>query len=106
MLIRDTNPKASAPHLCTISKKSSIRKYALPVINLYQFDVTNIDLTKVLYYSCGINKDSWNFTYLTQIDPLATAASYGAKTADASGKREFSATDIRFVQTFGVTYQF
>lgn len=79
---------------------------ALPAVNLLQFDINNVDLSKMIYYSATINKGSWDVNYLFQLDPLATASTYGEKPADSKGQRTFATSDLKYVQTLGVTYKF
>lgn len=78
----------------------------LPIINLLQVDTNNIDLSKMVYYSLSFKKNVWEVGYLMQLDPLSTAAAIKNKPADASGDKNFEASDLKFVQTLGVTYRF
>lgn len=77
-----------------------------PMLSLLQLDTTNIDLSKIVYYSFSLQKDAWQVSYLYQIDPASTGAAFKNKPAGADGKKEFNFSDIKFVQTLGVTYRF
>jgi hypothetical protein len=76
------------------------------LFNLVQFDVTNTDLTKMVFYNINVGRDAWQVNYLAQADPLASAAAYGSKTVPAGEEKKFEYGDVRFVQTLGVTYKF
>lgn len=80
------------------------------LLNLIQFDTTNIDLSKLIYFNTYIRKDAWQISYLLQVDPLGTAAAYGMKMVPAGQERqekEFKwESDLKFIQTLGVTYRF
>ena len=76
------------------------------VFNLVQFDVTNSDLTKMIFYDIYVGKDAWRVNYLAQADPLASAAAYGSKTVPAGEEKKFEYGDVKIVQTLGVTYRF
>ncbi len=78
----------------------------MPALGVMQFDVNNVDLSKMAYYSLSVARGPWQVKYLTQVDPGATAAAYSNKPADASGGKSFQTSDLRFVQTLGVTYIF
>lgn len=76
------------------------------LISLAQIDITNVDLTKTVFYNLYIQRDAWLVNYLFQVDPLATAAAYSARTVPAGEEKKFEVADLKFVQTLGVTYRF
>jgi hypothetical protein len=76
------------------------------VFSFVQFDTTNLDLSKLVFYNIYVARDAWQIDYRVQVDPSATAAAYGTKTAPAGEEKEFEFSDVKFVQTFGVTYRF
>ncbi|MBI5700936.1 hypothetical protein HZC34_03690 [Candidatus Saganbacteria bacterium] len=78
----------------------------LPIINTLQVDVNNIDLSKMAYYSFSLKKDSWTIDYLSHLDLLSSAAAYSGKPADSSGKKSLAISDIKFIQTLGISYKF
>jgi len=78
----------------------------MPALGVLQFDVNDVDLSKMAYYSLSVARGPWEVKYLTQVDPGATAAAYSNKPADAGGTKSFQTADLRFVQTLGVTYIF
>lgn len=78
----------------------------MPVLSVLQFDATNVDLSKMAYYSLSVMKGPWEIKYLTQVDPGATASAYSNKPNDPGGSKNFAFSDIKYVQTIGVTYKF
>jgi hypothetical protein len=78
----------------------------MPVLSVLQFDATNVDLSKMAYYSLSVMKGPWEVKYLTQVDPGSTAAAFSEEPSDSSGNKNFSVSDIRYVQTIGATYTF
>lgn len=76
------------------------------LINFVQLDTTNIDLSKMVYYTIYAKRDAWQIDYLAQLDPFSTAAAYGSKTVPAGQEKTFEVSDVKFVQTLGVTYRF
>ena len=79
---------------------------ALPAINLLQFDTQNADLSKTVYYTFGAKKDAWEVNYLSAVDAGSTAAAYSNKPTPAGGSKQFEFSDVKYVQTLGVTYRF
>ena len=88
----------------TIGNSFGINGQAL--LSFMQFDSTNIDLGKLVYYNMYVARDAWQISYLALVDPLATAASYGTKTVPDGEKKQFEVSDVKFIQTLGVTYRF
>ena len=78
----------------------------LPALSIFQFDATNIDLSKMAYYSLSVARGPWEVKYLTQVDPGATAAAFSDKPNDVNGKKNFEISDLKYAQTLGVTYKF
>ena len=78
----------------------------MPVLSVLQFDATNVDLSKVAYYSLSVVKGPWEIQYLTQVDPGATAAAYSNKPTDSNGNKNFGFSDLKYAETLGVTYRF
>lgn len=78
----------------------------MPVLGVLQFDVNNVDLSKMAYYSLSVARGPWQVKYLSQVDPGATGAAYSNKPADAGGNKSFEVSDLKFVQTLGVSYIF
>jgi len=76
------------------------------VFNLVQFDVTNTDLTKMVFYNIYVERGAWLVNYLVQADPLASATAYGNRTVPEGEEKKFEFSDVRYVQTVGVTYRF
>lgn len=79
---------------------------AMPFINLLQLDTQNADPSRMVYYSWGVKKDAWELNYLSAVDTLSTAAAYSNKPAPAVGSKSFEISDLKYVQTLGVTYRF
>ncbi|OGC11469.1 hypothetical protein A3K48_03040 [candidate division WOR-1 bacterium RIFOXYA12_FULL_52_29] len=78
---------------------------ALSLINAMQFDSTSLNLGKTVFAGLAVARDPWTIAYQAEFDPLSTAAAYGVKTKDA-GERKFEMSDVRLVQTIGLTYRF
>lgn len=85
---------------------NSLGVNAQSLFNLMQFDTTNIDLSKMVYMNTYVAKDAWQVNYLIAADPIATYLAYQSKTVAAGSEREFETSDLRFIQTLGVTYRF
>ncbi|MBN2058568.1 MAG: hypothetical protein JW782_07215 [Candidatus Saganbacteria bacterium] len=79
---------------------------AQTILNMMQMDMTNSDLTKMLFVNTYFSRDSWRVNYLMELDPAATASAYGSKPVAAGDEREFEMSDLKFIQTIGVTYRF
>lgn len=79
---------------------------AQSILSILQFDSTNIDLSKMVYANTFIGKDPWQISYLMSADPLATASAYGTKSVPVGEEKSFEVSDLKFVQTLGVTYRF
>ncbi|MBI5078570.1 hypothetical protein HZB08_00920, partial [Candidatus Saganbacteria bacterium] len=78
---------------------SSFGVNATPLISLFQFDVNNLDASKLVHYGLSVGKDSWEVNYISQADPLSTASAYNNKPAPADGQKSFGFSDVKFVQT-------
>ncbi|MFC1637508.1 hypothetical protein ACFL1W_00655 [Candidatus Margulisiibacteriota bacterium] len=76
------------------------------VFSFVQLDTTNLDLTKFVFYNTYVARDAWQIDYRAQVDPSATAAAYGTKITPAGEEKGFEFSDVKFVQTLGVTYRF
>lgn len=76
------------------------------LLNFMQVDPFNNDPSKILYFNTYVIRDAWKVEYQMQLDPLATASAYGTKTVPAGEEKSFETSDLRFVQTLGVTYKF
>ena len=79
---------------------------ALSLINLVQFDTAGIDLNKMVYFGLSVKRSVWEISYLSQFDAVSTAAAYNNKSVGASGSKKFEVSDVKMVQTLGVTYRF
>ncbi|MDI6732296.1 MAG: hypothetical protein QME05_07035, partial [Candidatus Margulisbacteria bacterium] len=80
---------------------------AMPVIYLLQLDTIQADLSKISWATIFLNKDYWQIDYRLVTDALASAAAYASKTADpVTGAKNFEVSDVKFVQTLGITYRF
>ncbi len=79
---------------------------AQSIFNMLQFDTTNIDLSKLVYYNVYVGKDAWRLSFLSSVDPIATASAYSTKTVPDGEERQFAIADVKFIQTVGVTYRF
>lgn len=79
---------------------------ALTMLNFFQHDTSDLNLSRVIYYTVYGGRDAWQLNYLVQVDPLATAAAYSAKTVPPGEDRKFEQSDLKFVHTVGVTYKF
>jgi len=76
------------------------------IFSMFQFDTTNLDLSKLVYLNNYVIRDAWKFNYLIAADPVSTFMAYRTKTVAAGSNREFEMSDLRFIQTLGVTYRF
>jgi hypothetical protein len=76
------------------------------IFSFLQLDTTNLDLTRFVFYNTYVARDAWQIDYRAQVDPSATAAAYGSKTVPAGEEKSFEFSDVKFVQTLGVTYRF
>lgn len=76
------------------------------ILSLAQFDVNNVDLGKILYYTIYLAKDAWNISYGAQLDPFSTAAAYNNKPTPIGGEKSFEASDVKMIQTLTITYRF
>ncbi len=76
------------------------------VFNFAQADATNPDMSKILFWTGYVARDAWTVTYRAVFDPAATAAAYGSKTVPAGTEKSFEVSDVRLIQTLGVTYRF
>jgi len=79
---------------------------AQSIISVLQVDVTNMDLTKMIYSNFYVARGPWQISWLISADPLASAAAYGSRTPPPGQKKEIELSDLKYVQTFGVTYKF
>ncbi|MBU0630146.1 MAG: hypothetical protein KKC80_04410 [Candidatus Margulisbacteria bacterium] len=79
---------------------------ALSLINAMQFDSTSINLGKTVFAGLSVAREPWSVAYQAEFDPASTAAAYVIKPKDANGERNFEMSDIKLVQTIGVTYRF
>jgi len=85
---------------------TSIGVSAQSILSLAQFDTTSSDLTKLGQFSLYALREQWQVTYLAQFDPAGTYYIYSSKTVAAGEKKSFATSDLRFMQTLGVTYRF
>ncbi len=76
------------------------------LINILQFDATSSDLSKIAYAGLTVARDAWQLNYLCAADPTATYAAYSSKTVPAGQQKSFEFSDLKFIQTLGVTYKF
>jgi len=76
------------------------------LFNFIQADATDPDLSKIIYWTSYVARDAWTVTYRAVLDPAATAAAYGSKTVPAGTEKEFEVSDVKLIQTLGVTYRF
>jgi hypothetical protein len=76
------------------------------VLNSLQLDTTNMELSKLAYGNLYFGRGPWLFSYLLQADTLATLNAYQNKTVPAGQTKNFEASDLKLIQSIGVTYQF
>ncbi|MFH1542068.1 MAG: hypothetical protein ABIE84_03140 [bacterium] len=76
------------------------------ILNSLQLDIYNADLNKLLYTNLYFNREAWTVSYITQVDPIATGIGYSNKTVAAGTEKAFEISDLKFVNTIGVTYRF
>ncbi|MFC1571766.1 hypothetical protein ACFL31_04355 [Candidatus Margulisiibacteriota bacterium] len=79
---------------------------AMPLIGTLQMDSSNMDLTKVVFNNIYVQRDAWKIDYIIQADLLATGVAYNNKTVPAGETKAFEVSDMKYVQTLGVTYRF
>ncbi|MFA6169486.1 MAG: hypothetical protein WCW67_06735 [Candidatus Margulisiibacteriota bacterium] len=79
---------------------------ALSIINVLQFDSNNLDLSKTVFGGLAVEKEPWKVAYQAEFDPASTASAYGTKGAGSNGKKEFNFSDIKLIQSVGITYRF
>ncbi len=79
---------------------------AQSVLNFIQLDSTSLDMSKVVFGNFYVERDAWKVDYNAELDPIATAAAYGSRKVAANEEKEFETSDVRFIQTLGVTYRF
>ena len=78
----------------------------LSVINALQFDSNNLDLSKTVFGGLSVENEPWKVAYQAEFDPASTASAYGTKGAGSNGKKEFQVSDIKLIQSVGITYRF
>lgn len=76
------------------------------LLSFAQADATNPDISKILFWTGYVARDAWTVTYRAVLDPAATAAAYGSKTVPAGEEKSFEMSDVKLIQTVGVTYRF
>jgi|GEM_PF-817574 hypothetical protein len=76
------------------------------LLQVAQLDLTGSDMSRLVGSTFFISRDAWQLSYVTQLDPTATAANYNNKPVPAGGQKSFEFTDIKYIQTIGVTYRF
>lgn len=79
---------------------------ALSIFNTLQFDSNNLDLSKTVFAGLSVENEPWKVAYQAEFDPASTASAYGTKGADSLGKKEFNFSDIKLIQSVGITYRF
>ena len=65
-----------------------------------------MQLDQIVFGSLYYIRDSWTLTYMIQADVFATAKVYQNKTVPAGQEKEFEVSDLRYIQTLGVSYKF
>ncbi|MBU1027195.1 MAG: hypothetical protein KKA31_05630, partial [Candidatus Margulisbacteria bacterium] len=79
---------------------------AQSVLNFVQMDSTSLDMSKVVFGNFYVERDAWKVDYNLEFDPISTGAAYGSREVPPDEEKEFEVSDVRFIQTLGVTYRF
>ena len=76
------------------------------ILSTLQLDTTNMELDKIVFGSLYYMRDPWTLTYMIQADPFASASAYDNRTVPIGETKVFEVSDLRYIQTLGVSYKF
>ncbi|MFH1683873.1 MAG: hypothetical protein ABIA67_03220 [Candidatus Margulisiibacteriota bacterium] len=85
---------------------SSFGISAQSLLNFLQVDPTDADPSKMAYINTYVIKEAWRVDYNLKLDPFASASAYSNRTVPAGQEKSPELSDLRYVQTLGVTYKF